>query len=150
MPPPPPRTALLMTKSLSSFNDHAYCTDSHNSGYMKIMSSFHVTKTCRQYGQPGHNMITCGRLHKTEVRPQNLKPLPEVTSHKSGSRNGHRIQQGSGANCCSAPTADKFQGLTDDQPCKLCKCYAYQTKHCYITRRNSSSILSPPLRKITL
>ena len=147
MPPPLPPAAVHISNTASPVNDHAYRTNYHMSGHMKIMSSFQVKKTCRQCGQPDHNIINCGRLHMPEVRPQNLKPLSEVTSTKPGPSNCHRIQQGNDANFCSVPISDNFQRLTHDQPYELCTWYAYQTKNCYVTHRHSRSIFKSTNQK---
>ena len=117
---------------------------------MKIMCPFQLRKTCRKCAQPGNDIITCGRLHKKAVRPQNLKPLPEDTSAIPGTSDLHLIQKGNGRNFCSAPIPDHFQRLTHDQPCDLCKGYGHRTKNCYITNRNSRSTFTSTNQKNTL
>ena len=72
MPPPPPPAAVLITDSPSPVDDHEYCTNCNQEGHMKIMCPFHLKKTCRKCGHPGHNIITCGRPPKKAVRLQNL------------------------------------------------------------------------------
>ena len=101
MPPPPPPSAVLISDSPSPVNDHEYCTNCNQQAQMKIMCPFHLKKTCSKCGQPGHNIITCGRPLKKAVRPPNVKPLPENTPPTPGPSNLHLIPKGKGGNFCS-------------------------------------------------
>ena len=107
-------------------------------------------KTCRKGGQPGRNIVTCGRPPEKGVIPQTLKPLPENTPPTPGTSTVHLIQKGKAANFCSQPTSDNFQRLTHDQPCELCNGYGHQTKNCYITHRNSRNTFKSTNQKNTL
>ena len=148
MPPPPPPPAVLITDT--PINDHVYCTNCNQEGQIKIMCPFHLKKTCRKCGQPGHNIITCGRLPKKAVRPRNLKSLREHTAPTRGPGNLHLIQQYKVGNFCSLPTPDNFQRLTHRQLYELCKCYGHQTKNCYITHRNRRNTFQSSNQKTTL
>ena len=150
MPPPPPPLAVVITDSPSPVNDHEYGNNCNKKAHMQIMCSFHLKKTSRQCGQPGLNIITCGRPPKKGVRPQNLKPLPGDTPATPGPSKLYLIHKGKCGHFCSAPTLDSFQRPTHDKPCELRKDYGHQPKNYEITHKNTRSTFKSSNQKNTV
>ena len=150
MPPPPPHTTVRIIDVRSLINNYEYCTNCNLTGHMKIMCPFHLKNTCRKCGQPGHNIITCGRPPKKAVRPQNLKPAPEHTPSTPGPSNLHLIQKGKRGNFSSQCTPDNFETLSHNQPCKHCKGNGHQTFNCYIMHTNSRNTIKSTNQKNAL